>query len=123
MKVQNNAHQDIGKVQNLVLNVPAGRELYVIISPSSDMNLGDNLYALPPTALKLSPDQKMLVADVTREKLSNAPHFAKDDWSELSNKAWAQKVYQYYSQPAAFLEGQIQPTGRTNSTEQVYPKH
>jgi len=58
MKVLNNNHQDIGKVQQIVLDVPAGRELYVIISPSSDMSLGNNYYALPPRAVRLTTDQK-----------------------------------------------------------------
>jgi hypothetical protein len=110
-------------VENLILDVPAGREIYAILSPSSDLNLGNNLYAVPPKALKVSTNQNVLVTDITREKLSNAPHFAKDDYSELSNTVWAQKVYQYYGQQGTFPNGQLQPTGRTNSNEQSYPKH
>ena len=113
MKIQTSAHQDLGKVETLMLNVPAGREVYVVMSPSSDLNLGNNYYALPPKTLKLSTDQKVLVTDLTREKLGNAPHFTKDDWSELSNTAWAQRVYQYYGQPASFSNQELQPTGRT----------
>lgn len=112
MSVQNHAGQDIGKVQNVVLDVPAGKEVYLVISPSSDMSLGNNLYALPPGVVKFSTDQKTLVADITREKLGNAPHFANEDWSELSNTAWAQKVYQYYGQAGALPNGALQPTGR-----------
>jgi len=120
MKVLNNAHQDIGKVEEVALDVPAGREVYVILSPSSDMNLSKNYYALPPGAVRFSPDKKSLVADITREKLSNGPHFAKDDWSELSNAAWAQKVYTYYGQRSVFSTPAARPTGTTNQT--VYPK-
>ena len=86
--------------------------MYLGISPSTDMSLGNNLYALPPGVVKFSPDNKTLVADITREKLANAPHFAKDDWSELSNTAWAQKVYAYYGQSPVFQGGTLQPTGR-----------
>jgi len=120
MKVVNSAHQDIGKVETVVLDVPAGRELYVVLSPTTDMNLGNNYYAIPPTALKLNPDQKVLVAsDLSREKLSNAPHFTKDDWSQLSNTAWAHKLYQYYGQ--TFQPVGLQPTGRTSGTSTNYP--
>ncbi|HZR17291.1 MAG TPA: PRC-barrel domain-containing protein [Verrucomicrobiae bacterium] len=108
--------QSIGKVQTLVLNVPRGRELFVVLAPGSELNLGNNYYALPPSAVKLAPDQKTLLADVTREKLANAPHFAKDNWPELSDTAWAQKVYQYYGQPATFETGTLQPTGRTQTS-------
>jgi sporulation protein YlmC with PRC-barrel domain len=122
MTVQNSAHEDLGKVETIVLNVPAGREVYVVLSPSTGMNLGNNYYALPPKAVKFGTDQKTLVADVTRAKLANAPHFTKDDWSELSNTAWAQKVYQYYGHPPSFRAGEIQPTGRTNQDKQIYRK-
>lgn len=122
MNVVNTSHQDIGKVETIVLDVPKGRELYVVLSPSADMNLGNNYYALPPKAIRFSTDNKTLVADVTREKLSSAPHFAKDDWSELSDTAWARKVYQYYGQPASFENGALQPTGRTLQPTPVYPK-
>lgn len=117
MTVQNNARQDIGKVETVVLNVPAGKEMYLIISPSPDMSLGNNLYALPPQAVKFNTDQKALVADIMREKLTNAPHFAKDDWSELSNTAWAHKVYQYYGQSPNFQGTTLQPTGRVDSNK------
>ena len=76
------------------------------------MSLGDNYYALPPGALKFSTDQKTLVADITREKLSNAPHFAKNEWSELSNSAWAQKVYAYFGQAGSLAGVTLEPTGR-----------
>jgi len=118
----NNAQQDIGKIETIVLNVPAGREMYAVLAPASDMNLGNDYYAIPPKSLKLSTDQKTLVADVTREKLSNAPHFAKDDWSHLSDTAWAHKVYEYYGQPASFQTRDIQPTGRTIQDSSAYPK-
>ncbi len=117
MTVQNNSHQDVGKVETVVLSVPTGREMYLIISPSTDMSLGNNYYALPPGAVKFSTDQKTLVADITREKLANGPHFAKDDWSELSNTAWAHKVYQYYGQMPAFEGSTLQPTGRFNHSK------
>lgn len=122
MTIQNNAHQDIGSIESVVLDVPAGREMYVVISPSTDMALGNNYYALPPGAVKFAPDGKKLVADITRQKLADAPHFAKDDWSELSNTAWSQRVYGYYGQPTAFPNGELQPTGRTNQNTQVYPQ-
>jgi len=114
MTVQDSAHQDLGKVETLALNVPAGREIYIVLSPTSEMNLGNNYYALPPKAVKLSTDQKTLVGDLTRAKLANAPHFAKDDWSELSNTGWAQKVYEYYGLSAPLpTTGTLQPTGRS----------
>jgi sporulation protein YlmC with PRC-barrel domain len=112
LKVQNSEHQDLGTVETVMLDVPMGREVYLVLSPSSEMNLGKNYYALPPKAVKWSTDQKTLVTDLTRNKLANAPHFTKDDWSELSNTSWTQRNYQYYGQTNTISNSVLEPTGR-----------
>jgi len=121
MKVKNVSNEDFGKVDNAILDLPAGRIVYVILSPDSHLNLGNNLYALPPNALTLSSDHKFLVSDITREKLATAPHFTKDQWSNISNPAFATKVYQFYGKDAWFEgSGGLKPTGRTD--DKVYPR-
>ncbi len=114
-KVQNVNNEPMGKVDNLMLDLPAGRITYVILSPDSSLNLGNNLYALPPM-LTLGSDQKTFTADITKDKLAGAPHFAKDNWSEISSPTFASQVYQYYGkQPYFGTSGGLQPTGPTDS--------
>jgi len=121
MKVKNVSNEDLGKVENVMLDLPAGRVVYVILNPDSSLNLGNNFYPLPPSALTLSSDQKFLVSDLNKDKLAGAPHFTKDEWSNLSNPAFATKVYQYYGKEAWFESGgALAPTGR--SGDPVYPK-
>jgi len=120
MKIQNASNQDIGKVDNVIIDLPAGRVVYVILSPDRSFNLGNNLYALPPNALTLSSDRKNLVSDLSQEKLSGAPHFARDNWPNLSNPSWASQVYQYYGKQAYF-EGGLKPTSESGK-ERVYPE-
>jgi len=113
MKVKNVSDQPVGKIDNVVLDVPAGRVVYVIFTPDSSLNLGNNLYALPPDALTLASDKKMLVSDISKEKLSGAPHFTKDNWQQLSDQSFASQVYQYYGKQAYFQTGSsLRPTGR-----------
>jgi len=120
MKVKNVNNEDLGKVDNVMIDLPAGRVVFVILTPDSSLNLGNNYYALPPDALTLSSDQKNLVSDLNREKLASAPHFTKDQWSSISNPDFASKVYQYYGKQAYFETGRaLKPTGR--EVEKVYP--
>jgi sporulation protein YlmC with PRC-barrel domain len=122
MKINNVSDQSIGKVENVILNLPAGRVAYVILSPDSSLGLGNNYYALPPDALTLSSDKKTLTSDITKDKLAAAPHFTRDNWATISDPAWAAQVYQYYGKQAWFTSGgsgtTLQPTGRNNSQEQ-----
>lgn len=120
MNVNNVDNQKVGDVYDVAVNLPAGRILYVILSPSSSMHLGNNLYALPPDAFTPGSDGKSLVSNIDQAKLSSAPHFAKNDWSKLANPAWAASVYQYYGKQPWFQQGGgLQPTGREG--QPVYP--
>ena len=114
MSVEDVNNQTIGKISNTVVDMAAGRLLYVVFSPSSSLNLGDNLYAMPPDAFTLSTDQKHLVTGIDRQKLAGAPHFAKNSWPTLTDSTFASQVYQYYGKQAWFNNGSanIQPTGR-----------
>jgi sporulation protein YlmC with PRC-barrel domain len=116
MKVKNVNNEDLGKIDNVMVDLPNGRVVYAILSPDSSLNLGDNLYALPPEAFTLSSDHKNLVSDLNKDKLSGAPHFAKNQWPNLSNPAFASKVYQYYGKQPYFGTGSLQPTGRSGES-------
>jgi len=121
MKVKNVGNEDIGKVDNVIVNLPAGRVPYVILNPDSSLNLGGNYYALPPNALTWNTDQKFLVSDLNKDKLAAAPHFAKDQWQSLSDPMFGSKVYQYYGKQAYFeTTSGLQPTGSEKGT--VYPR-
>jgi sporulation protein YlmC with PRC-barrel domain len=112
MSVEDVNNQSIGKISNAVVDMPSGRLLYVVFSPASSLNLGDNLYAMPSDAFTLSSDQKHLVTGIDRQKLGGAPHFAKNSWPTLTDSTFASQVYQYYGKQAWFNSGNIQPTGR-----------
>ncbi len=114
MNVEDVNNQSIGKVNEMVANLPQGRLLYVIFQPASSLNLGNNLYALPPQAVTLSHDYKNLVTGIDKQKLAAAPHFDKSHWPDLQDANFASQVYQYYGKQAYFQRGggAVQPTGR-----------
>lgn len=121
MKIKDVSNNELGKVENVMLDLKAGRVTFVVMSPDSSLNLGNNFFALPPNALTLSSDQKNLVTDLNRDKLASAPQFSKNEWGNLNNQSFASKIYAYYGKQAWFETGSgLQPTGR--SGESVYPK-
>ena len=87
MNVQDVNNASLGKVDNLAVDLTAGRIVYVIFTPDSSLGLGNNLYALPPDAFTHSADQKNLVSGIDKTKLQGAPNFAKNDWRKLSDPA------------------------------------
>ena len=115
MKVENVNNQTIGKVSNVIVDMPTGRVIYALLEPDSSLNLGDNLYALPSDALTLSSDRTHLASNIDQQKLASAPHFPKNNWPNLADATFASQVYQYYGKQAWFggaTGSQVQPTGR-----------
>ncbi|MGN6553693.1 MAG: PRC-barrel domain-containing protein [Verrucomicrobiota bacterium] len=121
MDVHNVANRTIGEVNNIVVDLPSSRVVYVVLEPDSSLNLKDNLYALPPNALTLSSDGKSLNTGIDENKLASAPHFNKDNWPNLSDQSLAGKIYQFYGKQPYFENGSLQPTSnRTNALERIY---
>src|ERR1051326_1252389 len=92
MKIRSVSDQEMGKIDNVMLNLPAGRVAYVILNPDNSLGLGNNFYALPPNTLTFQADKKDFSADISKEKLASAPHFDKNNWAELSNPSWASQA-------------------------------
>jgi sporulation protein YlmC with PRC-barrel domain len=114
MKVKNSGDTDLGKVDNLAVDLPNGHVVYVILAPDSSLKLGDQYFALPPSALMAAADRKLLTTELTIQKIAGAPRFAKDNWASLSDRTWASHVYQYYGKRAYFdTSSGLEPTGRT----------
>ena len=121
MDVKSVSNQKIGDVNNVMIDLPAGRVVYVIFSPDRELDLKNNLYALPPNALGLASDKKSLTTGIDRSKLAAAPSFDKSNWPDMSNPSWASRVYQYYGKQAYFSTGALRPTSeRTNSQDRLY---
>jgi sporulation protein YlmC with PRC-barrel domain len=117
MKVKNVNNEDVGKVDNLMVNLSAGRIAYAILDPDASFNVGNNLFALPPDALTWNKDQKVLTSDVTREKMTSAPQFSKEQWQMLSDPSYGAKVYRHYGKDAYFESSKaLEPTGRETGT-------
>ena len=121
MKVKNVNNEALGKVENVIVDLPAGRVLYVIFNPDNSLNLGDNLYAFPPNAFTLSSDKKTLATDINKDRLASAPHFTKNSWPNLADTTMASQVYQFYGKQAYFEPG-MQPTSERGN-ERVYPNN
>jgi sporulation protein YlmC with PRC-barrel domain len=95
--VKNPQNEKVGKVENILLDLPSGRLVAVIISSGGFLGIGDELSAVPPPALRFATDRTSLQLDASREMLSNAPHFKANQWPDFAQPSYAGKVYRAYS--------------------------
>jgi sporulation protein YlmC with PRC-barrel domain len=99
-KVVNAAGQDIGKIDEIMIDTPTGRVAYAVLSFGGFLGMGDKLFAIPWSRLSLDEDNKVFLLDIDKETLERAPGFDKSNWPDMADRAWGAEIYSYYgSQP------------------------
>jgi len=94
--VVNAAGDDLGEIKDIMIDVESGRIAYAVLSFGGFLGLGDKLFAIPWSSLKLDPAGKQFVLDIDKQQLDNAPGFDKDHWPSMADNRWANDIHSYY---------------------------
>ena len=94
--VRNAAGEDLGKLDELMIDIPSGRVAYAVLSFGGVLRMGNKLFAVPWSALKVDEDEKCFLLNVDKKKLENAPGFDKDNWPNMADTTWGSEVSGYY---------------------------
>ncbi len=94
--VRNTTHDDLGKIEDLMIDLSAGRVAYAVLSFGGFLGMGDKLFAVPFSALRCDGDREEFVLDATKEKLENAPGFDKDNWPDTADRTWGTEIHTHY---------------------------
>jgi sporulation protein YlmC with PRC-barrel domain len=95
-RIRNMQDEDLGKVEEIMLDLHSGRVAYVVVSFGGFLGIGDKLFAVPWDAFRLDTDRKIFILDIDRQVLENAPGFDKDNWPDFANQEWGSRIYSYY---------------------------
>lgn len=94
--VYNYQDEDIGDIKEIMLDVPNGRIQYAVLSFGSFLGMGEKLFAVPWSALKLDTVNKRFLLNVDKDRLKNAPGFEKDAWPNLADQSLTNDLHTYY---------------------------
>lgn len=78
--VVNKKGEDMGQVQNFVMDMQEGLIAFALVSFGGILGISDKWFALPWAALEWRPDDANFVLDMDDEILKNAPGMDKDEW-------------------------------------------
>lgn len=95
-KVVNRAGENLGKIEELMLDLEKGRVAYAVLSFGGFLGLGDKHFALPFEALKLDANHDCFILDIDKEKLKNAPGFDKSNPPKAADRTWGAEIYKFY---------------------------
>ena len=95
-RMKNRAGEDLGKIEDLIIDPGTNRIAYAILSFGGFLGVGDKLFPVPLNALTLDTVNKTFTLNMDKERLKNAPGFDKDSYPDLTDQKWGSGVYNYY---------------------------
>jgi sporulation protein YlmC with PRC-barrel domain len=96
--VVNARGENLGHVEDLMIDLDRGCIAYAVLSFGGVLGIGDKLFAVPWSALELDTVEERFILDVPRERLENAPGFDKDNWPGVYDREEMSRIYDYYGQ-------------------------
>ena len=94
--VYNTEGEDLGDIKEFMIDMTSGKVAYAVLSFGGVLGMGDKLFAVPFTALKLDTVNKRFTLDVSKDALKNAPGFDKDNWPSMADDSWARGLHTFY---------------------------
>lgn len=88
--------EKLGSIKDLMLDIDNGKVCYAVLSFGGFLSLGEKLFAVPWSALKVDTENKRVVMDADEERLKNAPGFDTDHWPNMADATWEKSIHAYY---------------------------
>ena len=96
--VRNSAGEDLGHIEQIMIDIPSGRVVYAVLSFGGFLGIGDALVAVPWDAMRIDEKAAIqtFVLDIDRETLEKAPRFSKDRCPNMADPAFADAIHRHY---------------------------
>jgi hypothetical protein len=95
-KVVNQQNEDLGKIEDVVIDADAGRIAYAVLSFGGFLGMGDKYFAIPWEALRFNLADNRALLNVNKKILENAPGFSKDNWPDMADATWGNQIFTHY---------------------------
>lgn len=88
---------DLGTINNLMINLQTGQIEYVVVEFGGVLGIGEKLFAIPFSEFSINADKEVFVLDRDEEYLKNSPGFDKDHWPATNDHdVYLENVSEYY---------------------------
>lgn len=95
--VRNREGDDLGKIEEIMLDQSSGKVAYAVLSFGGFMGMGDKLFAIPWKAISLDREDENAILNVQPDVLKNAPGFDKDHWPDFADPKWGESIHAHYN--------------------------
>jgi sporulation protein YlmC with PRC-barrel domain len=94
--VHNVQDEHLGDIKEIMLDMRTGKVAYAVLSFGGVFTIGEKLFAVPWSALKLDTVNKRFVLNVAKDRFKNAPGFDSDNWPNMADQSWIDSIRTYY---------------------------
>lgn len=94
--VENREGENLGKIEDLMIDLQSGRVAYAVLSFGGFLGMGDKLFAVPFSALDCDCDDEKMILPTDKDRLENAPGFDKDNWPDTADRSWGAGIHNHY---------------------------
>jgi len=121
MTVRNDKGENLGTVNDLVMDFECHQVRYAAISFGGVLGFGDKLFAVPLSAMALrhdsSRDKPYLLFNVTSDRLKESPGFDQNHWPDVADPAWSRKIDDFYGVTYDDTSVGVEVKGRARDAE------
>lgn len=100
-KVENPRGEDLGTIDNLMVNIHTGRVEYIVLEFGSVLGIGGKLFAIPFDQLRVAPGRHVFILDREKEYLKDSPGFDKNHWPDTNDHTYYGDVDSYWGYSTA----------------------
>jgi sporulation protein YlmC with PRC-barrel domain len=108
----------IGKVDDMLVDMRAGRIAEVVLASGGFLGMGDQYSAVPPQAFSFGAKPDELVLDTTKEALTSAPHYGANEWNTATTPEQVGTVYRSYHVDPYFNTAAVNENAAPDNTAQ-----
>jgi sporulation protein YlmC with PRC-barrel domain len=102
MPIRNTKGENLGKIDDLVIDMKEGDVRYAALSFGGIAGFGGKLFAVPWQAMTFkfgepnNINSRYFLFDVTKEKLERAPGFNSSHWPDVADPQWSASIDKHY---------------------------
>lgn len=94
--VYNEQEEHLGDIKEIMLDVQAGKVAYAVMSFGGVFSMGEKLFAVPWSSLKLDTANKRFMLNIAKDRFESAPGFDSDNWPNMADQTWVDGIHTYY---------------------------
>jgi hypothetical protein len=101
--VHNRTGESLGSIYQIMIDKYTGKVAYAVMSFGGFLGIGERYHPLPWSMLTYDPSAGAYVVDLNKQRLEGAPTFARNEPVNWEDRAWGQRVHDFYNVPPYWM--------------------